>query len=553
MPSRKTMRKKKLAKPRTKTSRHKHTRKHGRKTGGGFKLLQPGPNASAEEKAQFRKGIMRLYTGLNFAVPGVARSKRMQALNTLVSDEWSKHFLEFIIPLFFRVSDAPNKYTFNDGSDYAVAWFEICQNQHITMKTIEDNPNIPWDWHAIITNPNFNIAFYERNLDKDWKWNKIKRRFYLKYLNLDFLEKYKDDPNIPWNWNAITRLENLTMDFVERNIEGIPWDWNAISSHKNLTMDFLDRSIEGIPWNWTHIAYNPALTMDFVERHNDINWNWKIMSPNPSLTVEFLEKNKDKDWDWYRLSANPGITLDYIKKNLPPKNATRVGASSGYFAYTWLSRNPNITMEFVQQNITEDWNWKWLSENPSITMEFVEKYIDKDWNWREISGNPSLTMEFAERHLDLDWNWNALSKNPSLTMEFAERHLDKIMLYDFFANPSITMKFFKELIAEPEINERIHIYLERLASNTFSAEKALFFQEWNRKYVLTTRLQKAVRERMFDNPEYKSARERQMKQFEETETPSEMTETVKGYLENIKQIVDYQKIPPELRDFLVKK
>jgi hypothetical protein len=489
---------------------------------------------------------------MNFTVPGVARSKRMQALNSFVSDEWGNQFLQFMIPLFFRDN---NTYRFIN-EDAADSWKNVCRNPNITLKIIEDNLNIPWDWSAIVTHPNFNIDFYERHLDKPWNWEPTPG-FFGFVINLEFLEKYKDDPNIPWNWDIVSMNNNITMDFVERNMEGVPWNWEYIARNKNLTMDFVERHLDEINWYWEIIAANPALTMDFVERHRDINWNWSTISSNPSLTIKFLEKNMNKPWNWDRISENPAITLDYIKKHPIPNTINpRTSSSTGHLNYIGLSKNPNITMEFIQQNRDAGWYFRWLSSNPNLTMEFVEENISKNWDWCEMARNPRLTMEFVERNLklfDTDECWKNLSENPSITMDFAERHIDKLFAYNICGNPSVTMEFIKKLFAIPKVNKNIALFLSQVASNTFSVDKAMFLQEWNRKYVLTTRLQKAVRERMFDNPKYKSARERQMRQFDDTEAPSEMTDEVKGYLENIKQMVDYQKIPPELRDFLVKK
>ena len=60
-----------------------------------------------------------------------------------------------------------------------------------------------------------------------------------------------------------------------------------------------------LPWNWNMISRNPNLTMNFINDNPDKPWNWNMISYNPNLTMNFINKYPDKDWCWYEISKNP--------------------------------------------------------------------------------------------------------------------------------------------------------------------------------------------------------------------------------------------------------
>ncbi len=64
-----------------------------------------------------------------------------------------------------------------------------------------------------------------------------------------------DNPDKDWNWLAISKNLNLTMEIILDNPDK-PWDWYAISMNPNITMkDILDNPDK--PWDWSLISSNP--------------------------------------------------------------------------------------------------------------------------------------------------------------------------------------------------------------------------------------------------------------------------------------------------------
>ena len=82
-----------------------------------------------------------------------------------------------------------------------------------------------------------------------------------------------------------------------------PWDWFAISRNTNITMDYIDRHPDK-PWNWWAISCNPNITIDYIDAHLDKPWNWNGISCNPNLTMDYIDTHPDKQWDWIAISAN---------------------------------------------------------------------------------------------------------------------------------------------------------------------------------------------------------------------------------------------------------
>ena len=49
----------------------------------------------------------------------------------------------------------------------------------------------------------------------------------------------------------LTPLEYLLLKYPKK-----PWDWFGISQNPNLTMEFVENNLEKYLWNWCGISYN---------------------------------------------------------------------------------------------------------------------------------------------------------------------------------------------------------------------------------------------------------------------------------------------------------
>ena len=107
-------------------------------------------------------------------------------------------------------------------------------------------------------------------------------------------------PDKGWSWDKLSYNSNIDEKFIENNWDS-PWEWgNVVTENKNITMEFIERNIEKLSdVNINKILqYNKNLTTSFIENHLELEWNLYWFSSNPNLTPEFLIKYKDMSWNW---------------------------------------------------------------------------------------------------------------------------------------------------------------------------------------------------------------------------------------------------------------
>jgi hypothetical protein len=112
----------------------------------------------------------------------------------------------------------------------------------ITLENISQNPDKPWNWNALTKKPNITLEFFRQNLDKPWDWDYLTENSIIKWKILE------QTPNKPWNWNelskkftnlinlpsVLSKLPNTTWEFILQNLDK-PWDWKELSSN-NFTL-----------------------------------------------------------------------------------------------------------------------------------------------------------------------------------------------------------------------------------------------------------------------------------------------------------------------------
>jgi hypothetical protein len=123
-------------------------------------------------------------------------------------------------------------------------------------KILEENPNFPWDWNAISFNPSLSFLFVRKHLDYPWEWNWLSSHDRLD-SNL-VIER----PDLPWDWSG-EMSEGGTLDFrIVALFPTKPWNWCELSFRSNLTEAFILAN-PGLPWDWEEIAQRTDLTPEF--------------------------------------------------------------------------------------------------------------------------------------------------------------------------------------------------------------------------------------------------------------------------------------------------
>jgi hypothetical protein len=254
-------------------------------------------------------------------------------------------------------------------------FFQVAQNKNITLKDIEENLNLPWDWNGISLNPNLTIDFIKKYKDRDWSW------YYISTNNVFTPKDVNDNPDIRWDYRGLSYNSSITQDFVFQNKDK-DWDMICLSANSVISSRFIEEHKSDFKWCMSSVSINPNVDMDFIERHINWKWDYNNISRKKNLTIQFLRKYKDRKWDWYLVSSNCVITQKDMDNN-PDLPWNPFGHAL----------NPNIDLERKQYM---NYSAVYLVRNPSITLDFIEHILDFI-EFGELSGNRFLYDEYVYR------------------------------------------------------------------------------------------------------------------------------------------------------------
>ena len=195
-------------------------------------------------------------------------------------------------------------------------WENMSYNDDFaTPEIVEANLDMPWNWSALTTNKNFTMEYIESHIDFPWSLenvclnDNITAEFFKTHIHKIVQQDYcfsmfespnlinetmtllKEIPNLKVNWWGASGT--FPIQFIEEN-PNFPWEWEAVSRNPNLTPAFIEKHVDTLNCEW--LSVNPGVTMDFVETHQGehYRWDWDKLSLNPNITFEFIQKHSDK-------------------------------------------------------------------------------------------------------------------------------------------------------------------------------------------------------------------------------------------------------------------
>jgi hypothetical protein len=207
--------------------------------------------------------------------------------------------------------------------DY-IKYMEKTYKHKINYKYLSANSNITWD-------------FIKNNIDKDWNYNYMVR--HNKNITLDIVlnnpNLFKNisskdlstiksinwidilnNPDINWNYNILSKNDNITFDIVLNNLDK-KWCFSNLSMNRNITYDII-RNNPQFDWSIEKYLLNPNLRLndlDFIDIHKNSK-KFEIMMQNIAIN------NYDNDRNEYFIKNN--IIIDNkIYKILNKDNVER--------------------------------------------------------------------------------------------------------------------------------------------------------------------------------------------------------------------------------------
>jgi hypothetical protein len=234
-------------------------------------------------------------------------------------------------------------------------WYFVSMNRNVTLQTIKDHPELPWDLHGLSRNKNIPFRYIEERMTEGFHLENSVN------MTVKDMIKYRDVPTVSINWAFFSRLKCVTMKDIEEHPE-LQSNWGWISQNPNLTTDTIIKHQDKLIWY--NVSSNEGVTMDFVEKYPDLPWNYETLSMNINLTIEMILRNLDKKWNWCHISRNPAMTLEIIM-------------TYSHLPWEWrdVSLNPNLTSDFILNNPDKEWCIAHISLNPFHNYRREKKII----------------------------------------------------------------------------------------------------------------------------------------------------------------------------------
>jgi len=251
-----------------------------------------------------------------------------------------------------------------------------------------DDPSLDWTWVSRV--PMLDIEFIDKWAHKRWNifWlstnpsiseeEKIKRGYKSDYSVLKSMDDFKKwghnlSPFGIMGFNAHTRWFSRYNKNIIQDVEmypKFPWDWNEIAQNENITEDFVTKNLYRIDKN--SVCWNNSISIEFFRsmlEQNVCRWRKREIAYNTNLN----EHNLFSIFSEEEIKSSPEIQ-------------------------NTLTDNVGLSIDFIMTTLRLGWNRELINFRPDLTKEHILKYPDFPWEWNIISGTSSIDKNFLKTH-----------------------------------------------------------------------------------------------------------------------------------------------------------
>lgn len=290
-----------------------------------------------------------------------------QVIELFPSAQWDWLALSLNRSISFEFIQAHRDYPWNIPA--------VSRNSSITETIVRSNVTFPWRYNELCSNPNISFDFILEYILKstskiDINWAALSAN---PSITISTIEQYS---NYPWNDQYISMNPNITSNYILNAGASRKWFMPYVSTNKGITERDIYKNI--LPWDYLNLGSNPNLPAKYVNDNPNQQWNMYSVSSNPNITITDIESFHSINWDSFGLSMNPNITYDYVtthpehnwmKAMLLMNKAIDSDTILDNFEYfniplmeTYMCSNPTITTNWIKKNIRVI-DWKRLSRN----------------------------------------------------------------------------------------------------------------------------------------------------------------------------------------------
>ena len=345
------------------------------------------------------------------------RSSRTKYARKSIAEKWEDHYYDTYVKPYM-------KYSHN----------AVMCNKNITMRTIENHPEFPWNTDLAM-NPNLTFKFIQEHLDVDWRWTILSRH---KCITLEIIDKYNNDPN---------------------------YHWDIIG-----------------------ISANPNLTIEYIRSHPDAYWDYGAISKNSTFTIEDIETNSDLPWDYPYICLNPNVSLDFIKKRvnyLREKHHYSDKDINLNIDWNFLAKNPAISLRDIEENLSLPWKGQYLSSNPNLTLELIKCHPEIQWNNYNLAKNPNINYKELVPYV------RKMNTNRS-TCSYPYQWSENSLYHNYIENPNVSLEFISSYLNPGENDKKKYlstITYDFIYINPFDKIRETFIEKEYNKYLMAYRIQ----------------------------------------------------------------
>lgn len=254
----------------------------------------------------------------------------------------------------------------------------LSMHPKLTPEFVESNSSWNWQWVTLSNNKNFCKKCIEQgkfieNIIRFTIWGGIYVNHSVLYYS-DFQEE-------------LVKNQKITLSMVKKNpIEY--WNLKTIAEQIDVSEIILDPELfSGV---WYAVSRNNNLTVDFISKYIDKNWDWNLLSSNECITQDLVSQNIYKPWNWCNLSRLKNIYPEFILDSFRNKgiliksqqvNKWCTNNSNNEVCWHCLTYNPNIDIQFItkyfvgnivwQDQIHATIRWDLLASNESVDPEYI--------------------------------------------------------------------------------------------------------------------------------------------------------------------------------------
>lgn len=192
------------------------------------------------------------------------------------------------------------------------------------------------------------------------------------------------------NWNKISSLQTLTINFLREYKEHINWRIYLIThAHKEIiTENFLEEFKNYIDWAYITVP----LSEDTIRKYQDkVDWTQVVI--NQKLSENFMREFQHK-LDWSAISFHQDLSEDFIREF--------------YYKVDWnsISRKKNLSENFIRE-FRDKVNWETISIHQTLSEDFIREFQDKV-DWKYIYYYQTLSEPFF---IEMKEYFNDIAKN----------------------------------------------------------------------------------------------------------------------------------------------